>query len=209
MKPILFSTPMLRAILEGSKTQTRRVVKCFPGSETHPIHKNPQWHFENKTCPYGKTGDVLWVRESFFDSDPFYTAPLFEGGPRYYYKADGDNIGCHKWKPSIHMPYAACRIFLKVENVRVEWLHDIIEPDAKAEGVEWTARQGYKNYLSPKPADQLHFAKTSFQTLWKSINGTESWDANPLVWVIEFSKIRKPKSEPHRPLFPHHEIEIL
>ena len=63
--PILFSTPMVQAILEGRKTMTRRIVKCYTGSETHPIHETAKWHLENKTCPYGQPGDVLWVRESF------------------------------------------------------------------------------------------------------------------------------------------------
>lgn len=201
--PILFQPDMVRAILDGRKTQTRRIVKCFTGSEAHPTRQTAQWQFENKTCPYGKAYDMLWARETFFNAEKFMDTPLFHGKQQFYYKADNAFIGEHKWKPSIHMPFIAARIFLQVKEVKVERLQDISKADAVREGIEeirgWhneDRHNGWKDYLKQKSDtvptaffDPIH----SYQSLWKRINGLGSWDLNPWVWVIKFERTEKPK----------------
>ena len=153
-KPILFSTEMVQAILEGRKTQTRRLhgldeIKKNPNDWTFYYFskddKRTFAHFrkqeDNKiksifgTSPY-QIGDILWVRETFFNCSSFKEYPLFsEIKGNFCYKTN-DFIGCHKWKPSIYMPKKAARIFLEVTNVRVERLQDISEEDVIAEGVK-------------------------------------------------------------------------
>lgn len=183
-RPILFSAPMVRAILAGTKTQTRRVVKPQP-NVVHAIYNDASIHTnlisrsgdQRIHCPYGKPDDRLWVRETFFDTAPFKSAPIFLGrGERFAYRADDEFIGCHKWKPSIHMPRRACRILLEVTAVRVEQLHDISDRDALAEGVDRT------NTSIPG------YAIERYRRLWESINGASSWGANPWVWVVEFRR---------------------
>lgn len=218
--PILFSTPMVQAILKGRKTQTRRVMKPQPDEngvsympnaplyweETYREEWKPwKWDTEqgesfSKFCPYGQPGDILWVRESC-------ARGLFD---EFYYKADGANYV--KWKPSIHMPKAACRIFLKIKSIRVERLQDISPGDAMDEGLEycnvdmdafeggefvadyknytWRDDESYEDYFFPSFANPID----SFRTLWQSINGTESWNANPWVWVVTFKRCEKPES---------------
>lgn len=188
-RPILFSTPMVQAILEGRKTQTRRVMKPQPFQ-----HDSGWWIYEGfrpkarynsgsraanfppnewdmLTSPYGCISDRLWVRETFLETIST------DDKIHYEYRADysktmADDV-C--WKPSIFMPREACRIMLEVTDVRVERLQDITEEDAIAEG---TVR--------------IHRYKTmvwEYETLWESINGKGSWEKNPWVWVIEFKKI--------------------
>jgi hypothetical protein len=152
-------------------------------------------------CPYGRVGDVLWVREGFYKP----TADSLRG--KYYYKADLDNHGWGlKWKPSIHMPKEACRIFLKIKSIRVENLQDITEEDAIAEGVEsWiddrlaSKPTRYKVYYHEDGDDSIYSssAKISFETLWQSINGPASYYQNPWVWVIEFERIERPANWPN------------
>ena len=159
-RPIIFSSPMVRAILDGRKTQTRRDIKekLMCGEDAHV-----------NNCQYGKPGDRLWVRETFCYHDDL---------ARYLYKADG--VTGVKWKPSIFMPRIASRIMLEITGIRVERLQDISEEDAIAEGVDGeneAAKIGAEWYEKPKRA---------YRRLWKSINGTGSWDLNPFVWVIEF-----------------------
>lgn len=180
--PILFSTPMVQAIREGRKTMTRRTAKGVK--------------YTVNQCPYGKVGDVLWVREtstqeSITDEAPFKTI----------YKADvGENypMGSNKWKPSIFMPKSACRIFLEITDIKIERLQDISEEDAKAEGVE--TKKGswgtvhFIDYTSNVRGSGFDWAKQSFKTLWQKINGSESWEENPFVWVIKFKQIDKPEN---------------
>jgi hypothetical protein len=165
-RPILFSTDMVQAILEGRKTQTRRVVK--PQSNANVIDFGHEWERGEffARCPYGQPGDVLWVRETW--------APLGDYPKCNYtfmYKADVEQ-NYSKWKPSIHMPREAARLFLRIKSVRVERLQEITCQDVFAEGLE-----------------SGHDSK--FITLWESINGHESWEANPWVWVVEFERISK------------------
>lgn len=175
-KPILFSTPMVKAILEGRKTMTRRIKKDQSDLSNVLIGK----------CPYEK-GMRLWVKETFFnDAD-------FEEQPIYVYKADNENYprGSSGWKPSIFMPRAASRITLEITNIRVERLQDISEEDSIKEGVETALVENYrmtKNYLTNQ--FELYNPKKSFKTLWQSINGQESWDVNPWVWAITFKQIK-------------------
>lgn len=168
-RPILFSAPMVRAILDGRKTQTRRVVKLRNGQYMPPSEKADinGWRQMLRNCPYGQPGDRLWVRETHFDAKR-----LNEG--RILYRADGD-VSRFGWTPSIHMPRSASRITLEVTGVRVERLQDISEADAVAEGVVW---------------EQGQTAINVFETLWESINGAGSWDANPWVWVVEFKRAK-------------------
>lgn len=195
-RPILFSTPMVKAILEGRKNQTRRVVKAR-SYISDVVDGVPYEMTEDDSqpikCPYGYVDDVLWVREKW--------APIIDDtGKRigFYHSTDTD-IYTGKWKPSIHMPKEACRLFIKIKSIRVERLQDISEEDAKLEGVEsWVNERLkskptiFKNYLQNEDAWFCSKAYTSFHTLWELINGKESWDANPWVWVIEFEKIKKP-----------------
>lgn len=171
-RPILFSGPMVRAILEGRKTQTRRVVKPQPA---HIAGIGTVLNIDTitgKACPYGKPGDRLWVRETWDG------VRLDGGGALVSYRADGDKpvTDDGRWHPSIHMPRWASRITLEVVSVRVERLQEISEEDAMAEGVALA-----ENYRGPV----AHFA-----SLWEQINGLGSWNANPWVWVVEFRRVQ-------------------
>jgi len=190
-RPILYSSPMVQAIFEDRKDLTRRIIK--PGTTAHDWLEQgftPEFvaDKDNGLCKYGYAADVLWVRETW--------APVFLGDElhHYVYKADDDPLHKYiKWKPSIHMPKAACRIKLLIKNVRIERLQDITEEDAVREGMLFhTPVPGdgltiYKDYLS----EGLFFnsAVYSFESLWKLINGPESWDHDPWVWVIEFERM--------------------
>jgi hypothetical protein len=159
-RPILFSTPMVSAILEGRKTQTRRILK------------NPEVSMQN--CPYGKPGDLLWVRETWGIEKRKEKRIVFKARMNDYPIQDD------RWRPSIHMPKDAARIWLKLTEVRVERLQDITEKDAIAEGIEDESPYFYN-------------PKYSFISLWESINGEGSFYQNPWVWVLTFEvlSIRK------------------
>lgn len=202
-RPILFSAPMVRAILAGQKTQTRRALRRQFALGALPVempkttpegwvvngHSGVWWcdaeanPEEAVRCPYGMPGDRLWVREShwFFqdECDPVtgYTPPVMTVDD-VEYRADGESTR-HGWRPSIHMPRWASRITLVITGVRVERLQAIREADAMAEGAEPTL-------VPPDGGSWPHVE--GFETLWKSINGAESWDANPWVWVVEFER---------------------
>lgn len=161
-RPILFSAPMVQAILAGSKTQTRRVVKS-PGMES--------------PCPYGEIGDFLWVRETWGVRDGMIV-----------YRANDEDMPLdkgEKWKPSIHMWRNASRITLEITNVRIERLQEISESDARAEGVS-----KYEGEC-PLRNKRLNKYQLQFAALWDSINAKRGlgWDVNPFVWVIEFKRI--------------------
>jgi hypothetical protein len=188
-RPILFSTPMVRAILDGRKTQTRRLV-----SETHlpfieDIIKN-LYRWDKRPFPYGKKGDKLWVRETFVNLTENNDGKLFAA-----YKADFDSqafVGVGgkkcKWNPSIFMPRWASRITLEIISVRVERLQEISEQDAIAEGIYLLSGDG-GGYKFAAGEQEYDTAKEAYIELWKSINGADSWSKNPHVWVIEFKKI--------------------
>ncbi len=216
--PILFSTPMVQAILDGRKTQTRRLIKPQPNGALHDVNMGYWSEFPDNLkhayikCPYGKPGDVLWVRETYrhymeLESEKRIVEYAADGAAEQLPLCDGDGFhifnkdGSEKmvpWIPSIHMPKSACRIYLQITDIRVERLQDISEEDAKAEGVLYYGDESgdYKDYTyNDVYGDDwgVTTAKKSFGTLWESINGPESWNANPWVWVISFERIDKPK----------------
>lgn len=219
-RPILFSGPMVRAVLQGRKTQTRRIMKPQPNLQFRPAsrveiyqRKPGNWEVKDRlsmdgfssldafNCPYGRPGDLLWVRETWARD---------ESGA-YLYRSDAiqDDSGeiggswvwekhfPGPWRPSIHMPRAASRILLEVVEVRVERLNEISEENAKAEGVEpipWPESNHplYPIYGSKGDWGNERYTLSpisSFKALWQTINGPESWNINPWVWVITFNRI--------------------
>lgn len=199
-RPILFSTPMVQAILQGRKTQTRRAVKpaVIPEADyTSWIGGKLCWN--NKPCPYGKVGDILWVRETW---------NKHEG--RYYFKASQSTLPDYitlgitegdwtfddlEWKPSIHMSREACRLRLRITDIRIERLREISDVDSEKEGIYYDVE-----LIDLKPLlDLLHYfpdnekkfsnKQAGFYLLWMKINGFKSLLSNPWVWVIEFEKL--------------------
>lgn len=201
--PILFNTEMVRAILDDRKTCTRRVIKDAV-KENQEINKNGKGEFElydiTSRCgiPKGKIynppyqpGDILYVRETWHK----YTKRVGNGeschlAEFYGYKASIANSedANEPWKPSIHMPKEAARIWLKVTDVRVEWLQEMDKTDALKEGID------------PRLCINLSHALTKFKKKWdstikKSDLDIYGWKANPWVWVIEFERCEKPGKE--------------
>lgn len=190
-RPILFSTPMVQAILAGRKTQTRRVVKEPKGFVGNWLFQNIEYVRSRVQCPYGKPGDVLWVRESWQHGG------MLTSGPGYVYKSGNYPKGMIKWKPSIHMPKDACRIWLEIVSVRVERLNEISDSDALAEGIEtWFdtlfQENRFRDYVNDTDRG-YRFPTSSFFSLWSKINGEQSLNSNPFVWVVEFKQINKPQ----------------
>jgi len=203
-RPILFSGPMVRAVLAGTKTQTRRVVKGMalewlqPGMFTPDFVADPG----NALCPYGQPGDRLWVRESWMPDPPIDDTwastqwagcreGKIAGVPERFrhphfcnYAADWLH-GPVRWTPSIHMPRWASRILLEVTEVRVERLQDICADDAWDEGTAtWAAENPPR---APNgTVDKFNNILLAYAALWESINGAGSWDANPWVWAVTF-----------------------
>ncbi len=209
-KPILFSAPMVRAILENKKTMTRRVLK-LPKWIWWTDEAKGMLHFATDGEGYGdsgdlhiselqeyysprKVGDILWVRETWLKAD--------DG---FYYKADikvpseSENIRKiygYKWKPSIHMPKNAARIYLKITNVRVERVQNITEEDAIAEGISpWDDACYENNGWSPTLYDPdsggSPIFRDGFQGLWDYLNEKRGygWEQNPWVWVYKFERV--------------------
>ncbi|MGP5284227.1 hypothetical protein ACTXNJ_23945 [Pseudomonas helleri] len=207
-RQILFLAPMVRAILEGRKTVTRRPVKATKahadgfmmldhGKGWRPYNAFGDFASDHEgmeypiACPYGKLGDRLWVRETCFIND-YREASVPEqerADCEIHYRADGipDFEGEEeliRWRPSIHMPRWASRILLEVTDVRVERLQDITEEQALAEGIKKHSDGGYH------VEDGKHFSDSpveSFACLWSSVGG--DWDANPWVWCVSFKRI--------------------
>lgn len=203
-RPILFSGEMVRAILDGRKTMTRRVIKPQPlwvgdpnvAFKTHSA--NPKGIIN---CHYGQPGDLLWVRETWASLDGVdHLSPKdiellcrdagYKTGPcgDLWYQADNsyrqwgdDKQTKGKWRPSIHMPRWASRINLGITDVRVERLQDITDDDVFAEGIEPFSNRFYN----------LHTDRDVFAKLWDSINLKRGygWDSNPWVWVVEFKRL--------------------
>lgn len=215
MKPILFSTPMVQAILRGEKTQTRRIVK-YPKKIINPdigfsaftdndqfevrgVHENGQYGSSLFKMKY-KVGDILWVRETWQHTKCLNINSEDENYG-YVYKADGqpwEDYEGWSWKPSIFMPKEACRIFLKIKNIRIERLDAITETDAIKEGVELIEHNCFKNYMQGKDWFYNHKNQNGFEmledpigsffSLWAKINGNESLNENPYVFVYEFER---------------------
>lgn len=214
-RPILFSTPMVQSLAKGWKTQTRRMTgfdwlnkrpNDFTASLFHANSSgdllagfrskaNPAEIVSAVGCPYGKAGDLLWVRETW--------APDVRGG--FYYKAN-DKCFDGKWKPSIHMPKSAARTWLKITDVRIEQIQEISPRDAISEGIERLAawpeapdKPRYRWYGLPGIVRDDQAATfdpvLSFFTLWAQINGEDSVLTNPWVWIVEFEKTEAPSLE--------------
>ena len=192
-RPILFSTPMVRALLDGRKSMTRRTVKqqerlrmgtdVLIEGDHRPEYLNEygswqQWVPNARTmrCPHGKAGDLLWVRER-----------AHYGPDRVAYSADnpalahGEKVdGWGPARPSIHMPRWASRLTLEITDVRVERLQDISEEDAIAEGVDAVS-------MADVPRQATWSRRQDYVQLWEKLNGKGSWDLNPWVWVLTFA----------------------
>ncbi|WP_237159058.1 hypothetical protein [Serratia marcescens] len=201
-RPVIFNGEMVRAILDGRKTQTRRVIanvgpdNCIPLQKPTKTKDGIYTHVMDAPghglCPFGQVGDRLWVRETFaghyLDDDQIQD--IKDGRCKAKclceYRADyGDDAECADgWTPSIHMPRWASRITLEITAVRVQRLKDISEEDAKAEGVAPS-----QHIIMPPEA----LYRVGFLKLWQSIYGEESWRANPWVWVIEFRRVEVEK----------------
>ena len=204
-RPILFSAPMVRAILEGRKTQTRRVAKLTDTGRVKAVGSPKNWHVDDPAatlaCPYGQPGDQLWVRESFSfheaPSDPYFLPPGAPGealGIHYWADGNPERGNWDKPKPSIYMPRRASRISLELTGVRIERLHAITEADARAEGVETDELMEFLDWahsVAPRGVScEFPTLRSEFEKLWRKINGWDSWDANPWVWVVEFKRIK-------------------
>ena len=194
-RPILFSGPMVRAILDGCKTQTRRVINpqipvpqsCGPGDFLLVDEFGDE---TVKQSPFGAPGDRLWVRETFVVD--YEVGEGTRGGvpPAVFYRATDDGKtnftpGMEHWKPSIHMPRMYCRLLLDVKAVRVERLQEITEEDATAEGVDAIS-------LADAPRQATWSRRQDYAQLWDSLNKKRGfgWDTNPWVWVIEFERVQ-------------------
>ena len=186
-KPILFNTEMVKAILEGRKTQTRRIIKPRP-------HGQAMQYGRPVVNPPVEPGDILWVRETWKQATTGTAGPgLID---LYLYKADEpqDTTGMmveDRWHPSIHMPRIAARVFLKVTAVRAERIQDITHEDVLREGIDEC--NGRKN------GEDCACAEIKFKDLWdstiKKADIPESgWNANPWVWVIEFERTERGKT---------------
>lgn len=207
---MIFNGEMVRAILDGRKTQTRRPIKWkqtrfteigeredggyWPWSEDAE-HACDFWH----PCPFGAVGDRIWVRETFCPVDDtqyggekwvdYRATPKFEASHPAGWDSAPNDAEALKWRPSIHMPRWASRILLEITDVRVERLNAISEQDARAEGI---IDGGCLNCGEPEPcgcANPEPDATDAFAYLWQSIYGQENWNANPWVWVISFERI--------------------
>ena len=189
-RPILFSGAMVIAILNGSKTQTRRAVKLNASGRVEL--KGHNWHLDDPSavnaCPYGQPGDRLWVKETHL--------PKASG---IIYRADYDMVeaaglgGMYGgWKPSIFCKREYSRILLEIVSVRIERLQEITPYDAVSEGLSRGLTLGDNPGFGLPEWNQQRFRISpadAYQSLWESINGPESWDANPFVWVIEFKRV--------------------
>jgi hypothetical protein len=186
-RPMLFSTPMVRALLDGRKTQTRRIVKDVLLQKYKDTDDDDFLKVSMLDSQKPKIGEIIWVRETFSQKEDrlIYRSQVCSK----YDLPDG-----FKWKPSLFMPKSICRLFLEITNIRLERLYDISETDAIAEGImpemsDFTF-QMYENYN--KEGYRYVNAKDSYKSLWILINGQKSWDENPYVWVYDFKLVERP-----------------
>jgi hypothetical protein len=187
-RPILFSAPMVRAILDGRKTMTRRVMR--PQPEDYPYHYGLAVYRVEKRCTYGVPGDLLWVRETWATTEQ---AGVHPSDAQIVYRAtdpDWDTMEGWRWRPSIFMPRWASRLKLRITSVRVERVQEITEEDARAEGAP-RSHQGDRPHFSRHPVpNDTH--RLGFVHIWDSINAGRGfgWDTNPWVWVIGFEVVQ-------------------
>ena len=209
--PMLFSTPMVQAILNGTKTETRRIIKFPKDYDGKEIFLNGSLGLKYTSNDFDgcvkrwnfpiNVNDIIWVRETFVQ----YPVISKNGTEiETEYKADESPIK-FRWKPSLFMPKDACRIFLKCISVHAERLQDIDEQSAINEGIEDmllnvdTVATAYRNYMTTyKDLQKDHWSHVandaieSYMTLWQKINGIESWNKNPFVWVYKFERTERP-----------------
>lgn len=240
---ILFSKPMVQSILDNTKTQTRRVITPQPNTQFRPddrLHiynrgngKTNLWEIKDSLsacslstldsfrCPFGKVGDNIWVKESFYAYGGWqkngktksgrqkwkfhdYTGWDFEykyfDNPPLRIQKGRNGLGWYK-RSSLFMPQKASRIFLEITSIRIERLNNISDQDAIQEGIKQekfipTGKDCYYFYPCNDLRDDTYLdnPKTSFYSLWRSIHGKYSWEGNPWVWVIEFKRVEKPQN---------------
>lgn len=198
---MIFNAEMVRAVLDGSKTQTRRIMKVQPhaGIRNSVFVKSgfEDGHGKELVCPFGAVGDRLWVRETWqaiHDSlDEFgnvdertWMPSIPKSSDSYWHAVYAEEFGVSNredrgfpWRPAIHMPRWASRITLEITGVRVERLQGVSEADARAEGINPAAGGVEKGWEH----------RINFRELWMGIYGADSWQANPWVWVIEFKRV--------------------
>lgn len=237
---MIFNGEMVRAILDGRKTQTRRIMKVQPESSEFGLRYIAEsslakevgmyfWSLSDAcgmkarskpfACPFGTVGDKIWVRETwsgdfanYYPNDRVWYAAdnnrrldiEVVDGVRGIYSPESDVHVPFRWRPSIHMPRWASRILLEITDVRVERLNTISEEDAQREGVHtevWDQTVVARNYAAideffqfwsddmPHYVEMNQLHQSSFRSLWASIYGSDSWNANPWVWVIEFKRV--------------------
>lgn len=202
-RPILFSAPMVRALLAGTKTQTRRIVspRHLKFLELPASEMIQRWGARPR--PYGGVGDRLWVRETWGNTGAgvwtVADARSRLGGGETVYRADGERPGCG-WFPSIHMPREFSRLLLEITEVRVQRLQEISYEDALAEGIidgaafcaqgDPERRHEFTGETSEETARRLEWPQRAYRNLWESINGAGSWDANAWVWAITFKRVQ-------------------
>jgi hypothetical protein len=204
MKPILFNAEMVRALLDGRKTQTRRVVKKQPDEEGLAFHRVlKEWHDTsgNKyTCPYGQVGDRLWVKESYwignYDTENLTVSGMYNEGNKAFgdVKLSADEF--HKFQsrafpfrssPSIFMYKSLSRINLEIVDIRIERVQDITKEEALAEGLrKWPHKNDYAYGFNDGAVDGYGSPTGAFHALWDSIY--KNWSDNPWVWVVEFKR---------------------
>lgn len=216
-RPILFNGDMVRAILAGTKTQTRRPAPINALSFTHHPDGLITWAVQfvkavkgvlasysggsfteevarsiiaSQFCPFGQPGDRLWVRETWGQDEALCEGVQYRAD---WYQEAQDHAADHsewRWRPSIHMPRWACRIVLEIVSVRVERVQEISETDAISEGPE-RATLGYRDYAPRCGGHEYAQASDSFRSLWDSVYASRSlgWDSNPWVWVVEFKRL--------------------
>nr|MBL8412756.1 hypothetical protein [Dechloromonas sp.] len=213
-RPILFSSLMVRALLNCTKSQTRRVaiktsqpravyITDFDATECSIEIENKHsgdryW----KSCPYGQPGDRLWVREAFAIVPR--TAYRCSEGVQQTLRPDDDHDAAiyregwarsrsgFRWRPSIHMPRWASRLLLEITSVSIERLNNISEADAKAEGLHYDDEIPFNGpwFIGACEPDGFANPVDAYRELWESINGTGSWEENPWVWVVQFKRVQ-------------------
>lgn len=201
--PLLFKPEMVKQIIAGTKTQTRRIIKdealkCLEAGFMEEYVALP----ENKLCPYGygglieNSGDLIWIRETW--------AKDYGGLGAHFFKADFSAAAKElmpepKWKSPLHLKKQDARLWLQIESIKAERLNDITDDDAIAEGIEQIdfnhgGMKWYRLYQNtPKDDDATTSPVKAFRSLWEHINGPGSWELNPWVWVIKFKQVSKPE----------------
>ncbi len=190
-RPILFSSPMVRALLDGSKTQTRRIVTDESLISLRPDGTPGK---VQPRCKFGQPGDRLWVREAWKAHTTFdHLPPRDIPNTHVWYMADAGYKAESRYRQGMFMPRWASRILLEIVSVRVERLQDISEADAIAEGIEplYGAWRDYQTQPSINHRPTWSTAIGSYRSLWESLNGPGSWAANLWVWVVEFKRVAK------------------